>query len=72
MAAAVVTSVMVAGRECRCGHVVMMLRHALFGMSDWRFAGFGKHAGAFHRGSRKRLNRQAQRQQHDDEEIAPI
>ncbi|WP_156429657.1 hypothetical protein [Burkholderia sp. TSV86] len=72
MATAVVTGVMVVGRERRCAHVVMMLGHALLGMNDWRFAGFGMRGNAFHRDSRKRLNRQAQRQQHDDEEFAPI
>ncbi|WP_166742037.1 hypothetical protein [Burkholderia cepacia] len=70
--AAVVMSVMVVGRERRTMHVVMVLGHRLPGMHDRRFGSFGMRSDAFHRDSRKRLNRQAQRQQHDDEEFAPI
>lgn len=72
MTAAVMMRVMVVGRDRRSMHVVMVLGHALLGMADRRFAGLGMRGDAFHRDSRKRLNRQAQRQQYDDEEFAPI
>ncbi|VWC92691.1 hypothetical protein BCO18430_03355 [Burkholderia contaminans] len=72
MTTTVVMRVMVVGRERRSMHVVMMLGHTLLGLHDRRFADFGMRGDAFHRDSRKRLNRQAQRQQHDDEEFAPI
>lgn len=70
--AVVVISVVVVGRKCRSGHVVMMLGYVLLGVHDRRLAGLGIRGDAFHRDSRKRLNRQAQRQQHDGEEFAPI
>ena len=72
MTAAVVISVMVVGRERRSMHVAMMPGHGLPGMHDRRFAGFGMRSDAIHRDSLERLNRQAQCQQHDDEEFAPI
>ncbi|KWF26720.1 hypothetical protein WL87_07325 [Burkholderia diffusa] len=72
MAVSVLRSVMVAGCERHSMHVVMMLGRALFGVQDPDFAGFGMRGDAFHRDGRKRLNRQAQCQQHDDEEFAPI
>lgn len=72
MTAAVAMGAMVVGRECRSMHVVMMLGHGLLGMRERRFTGLRMRGDAYHRDSRERLNRQAQRQQHDDEEFAPI
>ncbi len=65
-------SVMIVGRECGSMYVVITLTHGLLGMHARRFAGVCIRGNAFHRDSRKQLNRQAQRQQHDDEEFAPI
>lgn len=45
---------------------------AVRGRGKRRVAGVGICDHAWHRDGRKRLNRQDQRQQHDDEEFAPI
>jgi len=51
---------------------VIVLGHGMYDMPDGRLAGVGMGGDAFHRDSRKRLNRQAQCQEHDDEQFAPI
>lgn len=71
MAAAVVMRVVIV-RQRYPEHVVMMPRHVVHGMQGRRLPGVGTRGHAFHRDSRERLNRQAQCQQHDDEQFAPI
>lgn len=53
-------------------HFLMMLGHVVPGVPDGRIAGASMCGDAFRRDGCKRLNRQAQCQQHDDEQFAPI
>lgn len=61
---------------CLCRHSVvqgeMARGQVMCGIADRRVASVGIRDSAFHRDGHKRLNRQGQRQQHDDEEFAPI
>jgi hypothetical protein len=52
--------------------IMMVAGHLIPGVPDRQFAGVSTRRNAFHRNSRERLNRQAQCQQQDDEEFAPI
>jgi len=53
-------------------HFSMVLGHVVPGLPDGRIAGASMGGHAFHRDGRERLNRQAQCQEHDDEQFAPI
>lgn len=58
-------------RHNQRAHYMMTLGHVMLGMPGRRSRNVGMGGNAFHRDGRKRLNRQAQCQQHDDEEFAP-
>lgn len=72
MAIAVVRRVTIAGQHHPVHVVMVVLGHVVPGVQGGRLGSVGMCGNAFHRDSRKRLNRQAQCQQHDDEEFAPI
>lgn len=59
-------------RERHFMHVRMLCRYGRFRIPKRSFLRFGVRSDAFHRDSRKRLNRKAQCQQQDDEEFAPV
>jgi hypothetical protein len=71
MTAAVVMTVAIIGQH-HAVHFMMVLGQVMLDMQGERLARVGMDGSAFHRDGRKRLNRQAQCQQHDDEEFAPI
>ena len=60
------------GKHHLMDSVIVLLAHVMHDMPGGRIAAVGMGGDAFHRDGRKRLNRQAQCQQHDDEEFAPI
>ena len=53
-------------QHCRL-HLVMMPRHVMYRMRELRRASVGVYGSAIHRDGSKRLNRQAQCQQQNDE-----
>jgi len=69
--AVVVMAVVVAGKR-HVAHVMLVHMRALFDVLGRRFASFGMRSNTVHRDGRKRLSRKAQRQQHDNEEFAPV
>lgn len=71
MADAVVMKVVVLRQTSRV-QFVMAFRHGMIVMLDRRLDTAGVFGDAFYRDGRKRPNRQAQSQQQDDEEFAPI
>lgn len=72
MGAARVVVVAIAGKRHSMDSVIVLLGHVMHGMPCRRLPRAGMRGNALHRDSRERLNRQAQCQQHDDEEFAPI
>lgn len=72
MGAARVMMVAIVGKRHLMDSVIVPFGHVMHDMPGGRIADVGLGGNAFHRDSRKRLNRQAQCQQHDDEEFAPI
>ncbi|MBR8142737.1 hypothetical protein NUV26_13610 [Burkholderia pseudomultivorans] len=72
MAIPVVMLVMVVAGECHAMHLMMVLWRDLPHVRGKVFARFRMCGNTFHRDSRERLNREAQREQHDDEEFAPV
>lgn len=59
-------------REGQPRHFVKMICHAVFGVPKRRPSAVKLRGSALHRNSRKRLNRQAQCEKHDDDQFAPI
>ncbi len=72
MAIPVVMVVMVVVGECDAMHLMMVLWRHLLHVRGKVFARFRMRGNTFHRDSRERLNREAQRQQHDNEKFAPV
>ncbi|MEX3634601.1 hypothetical protein [Paraburkholderia sp. BR14320] len=70
--AVVMMMVAVVGNRHVLHVMVMMCGRVPFGMQGRQLAQIGACRNTFHRDSRERLNREAQCQQHDDEELAPI
>ncbi len=73
MSVAVVTMVVVVvGKRDAMLDTGVVRRRGLLGTGRMRLAGVAVCGNTFHRDSRERLNREAQREQHDDEEFAPV
>lgn len=72
MADTVVKSIAIVGQRYHPVHFATVFRHVKLGVSGGPDATLAMCAIALHRDGRKRLNRQAQCQQHDDDEFAPI
>lgn len=62
----------IVGGEVHVVRAVAVFRRGLLQMAGRRAAAIGAREFAIHRDGRQRLNRKAQDQQHDNEELAPI